>query len=70
MIGTGLLKPNISSIVGGLYKDNEPARRDAGFSVFYMGINLGAFIAPFITGYLGESVNWHYGFCCRWLLGC
>jgi len=62
VIGTGLLKPNISSIVGGLYKDNEPARRDAGFSVFYMGINLGAFIAPFITGYLGESVNWHYGF--------
>jgi POT family proton-dependent oligopeptide transporter len=62
VIGTGLLKPNISSIVGGLYKDDEPARRDAGFSVFYMGINLGAFIAPLITGYLGESVNWHYGF--------
>ncbi|WP_296623493.1 peptide MFS transporter [Marivirga sp.] len=62
VIGTGLLKPNISSIVGGLYKDNEPARRDAGFSLFYMGINLGGFIAPLITGYLGESVNWHYGF--------
>jgi POT family proton-dependent oligopeptide transporter len=62
VLGTGLLKPNISSIVGGLYKDNEPARRDAGFSVFYMGINLGAFIAPIITGYLGEGINWHFGF--------
>ncbi|MFQ3213450.1 MAG: POT family proton-dependent oligopeptide transporter [Marivirga sp.] len=62
VIGTGLLKPNISSIVGGLYSDNEPAKRDAGFSVFYMGINIGAFIAPLITGYLGESVNWHLGF--------
>ncbi|WMN06673.1 peptide MFS transporter [Marivirga arenosa] len=62
VIGTGLLKPNISSIVGGLYKDNEPARRDAGFSIFYMGINLGAVIAPLITGYLGESINWHLGF--------
>ncbi len=62
VIGTGLLKPNISSIVGGLYKDNEPARRDAGFSIFYMGINLGAVVAPLITGYLGESINWHFGF--------
>lgn len=62
VVGTGLLKPNISSIVGGLYKDNEPARRDAGFSIFYMGINLGAVVAPLITGYLGESVNWHFGF--------
>lgn len=62
VIGTGLLKPNISSIVGGLYKDDEPARRDAGFSIFYMGINLGAVIAPLITGYLGESINWHLGF--------
>ncbi|MGM0582427.1 MAG: peptide MFS transporter [Bacteroidota bacterium] len=62
VIGTGLLKPNISSIVGGLYKDDEPARRDAGFSIFYMGINLGAVIAPLITGYLGESINWHFGF--------
>ncbi len=62
VLGTGLLKPNISSIVGGLYSDNEPAKRDAGFSIFYMGINLGAFIAPLITGYLGESVNWHLGF--------
>ncbi|MGJ3236955.1 peptide MFS transporter [Marivirga sp.] len=62
VIGTGLLKPNISSIVGGLYKDDEPARRDAGFSIFYMGINLGAVVAPLITGYLGESINWHLGF--------
>ncbi|MBK6264249.1 peptide MFS transporter [Marivirga sp. S37H4] len=62
VLGTGLLKPNISSIVGGLYSDNEPAKRDAGFSIFYMGINLGAFIAPLITGYLGESVDWHLGF--------
>lgn len=62
VIGTGLLKPNISSIVGGLYGDDEQARRDAGFSIFYMGINIGAFIAPLITGYLGEGINWHYGF--------
>lgn len=59
--GTGLLKPNISAIVGELYPDGG-ARRDAGFSLFYMGINLGAFIAPLITGYLGERVGWHYGF--------
>lgn len=62
VIGTGLLKPNISSIVGGLYGDDEQARRDAGFSIFYMGINIGAFIAPLVTGYLGEGINWHYGF--------
>lgn len=62
VVGTGLLKPNISSLVGQLYPASEPARRDAGFSIFYMGINLGAFTAPFITGYLGENINWHYGF--------
>jgi POT family proton-dependent oligopeptide transporter len=62
VMGTGLLKPNISSLVGELYPANEQARRDAGFSIFYMGINVGAFISPFITGYLGEDVNWHYGF--------
>ncbi|MEX0719328.1 MAG: peptide MFS transporter [Balneolaceae bacterium] len=62
VVGTGLLKPTISSIVGGLYSDDEQARRDAGFSIFYMGINLGAFIAPLITGYLGEGIAWHYGF--------
>jgi POT family proton-dependent oligopeptide transporter len=59
--GTGLLKPNVSAIVGDLYPEGG-ARRDAGFSIFYMGINLGAFIAPLITGYLGERVGWHYGF--------
>lgn len=62
VIGTGLLKPNISSIVGGLYGEDEQARRDAGFSIFYMGINIGAFLAPLITGYLGEGISWHYGF--------
>jgi proton-dependent oligopeptide transporter, POT family len=61
VIGTGLLKPNISAIVGDLYEKDDP-RRDAGFSIFYMGINLGALIAPIITGYLGERVGWHWGF--------
>jgi POT family proton-dependent oligopeptide transporter len=62
VLGTGLLKPTISSLVGGLYGDHESAKRDAGFSIYYMGINIGAFIAPLIVGYLGEEVNWHYGF--------
>jgi POT family proton-dependent oligopeptide transporter len=61
VIGTGLLKPNVSGIVGTLYSKDD-VRRDAGFSVFYMGINLGAFIAPLICGPLGQRVNWHYGF--------
>lgn len=61
-IGTGLLKPNISSIVGNLYPANESARRDAGFSIFYSGINIGAFVAPLVTSTLGEQVNWHIGF--------
>jgi POT family proton-dependent oligopeptide transporter len=61
VIGTGLLKPNISAIVGDLYPEGG-ARRDAGFSIFYMGINTGALIAPLITGALGEKVGWHYGF--------
>ena len=61
VLGTGLLKPNISTMVGELYPDGG-ARRDAGFSVFYMGINLGAFVAPFVCGYLGEQINWHLGF--------
>ncbi|AXQ27548.1 MFS transporter [Solimonas sp. K1W22B-7] len=60
-LGTGLLKPNISAMVGALYS-NEPARRDAGFSIFYMGINLGALIGQIICGYLGEKVGWHWGF--------
>lgn len=61
VIGTGLLKPNISTMVGSLYNEND-ARRDGGFSIFYMGINLGAMIAPLVCGYLGENINWHYGF--------
>ncbi|ODT00818.1 MAG: amino acid transporter [Gemmatimonadetes bacterium SCN 70-22] len=61
VIGTGLLKPNISAIVGDLYPEGG-ARRDAGFSIFYTGINSGAFIAPLITGLLGERVGWHWGF--------
>jgi len=60
-IGTGLLKPNVSTMVGTLYGDDQ-TRRDAGFSVFYMGINLGAFIAPLIVGWLGQNVQWRYGF--------
>ncbi len=61
VLGTGLLKPNISAMVGELYPEGG-ARRDAGFSIYYMGINLGAFIAPFICGTLGEKVGWHWGF--------
>lgn len=68
IIGNGFFKPNISSIVGELYEPNDP-RRDAGFTIFYMGINVGAFIAPFITGYVGEVtetspswVDWRWGF--------
>ena len=61
VIGTGLLKGNVSVIVGQLYGPRD-ARRDAGFSIFYMGINLGAFIAPLICGYLGQRVSWHAGF--------
>ena len=61
VIGTGLLKPNISAIVGELYPEGG-ARRDAGFSIFYMGINLGAFVGPLICSTLGEKWNWHYGF--------
>lgn len=60
-IGTGLLKPNVSTIVGHLYSPGD-SRRDAGFSIFYMGINLGAFLAPLACGYLGERINWHLGF--------
>jgi len=61
VVGTGLLKPNISTMVGSLY-DADDARRDAGFSIFYMGINLGAFIAPLVVGTLGQKVDWHLGF--------
>ena len=61
VVGTGLLKGNVSVIVGQLYSADDE-RRDAGFSIFYMGINLGAFIAPLVCGYLGQRVNWHLGF--------
>jgi proton-dependent oligopeptide transporter, POT family len=61
VIGTGLLKGNVSVIVGRLYGAHDH-RRDAGFSIFYMGINLGAFISPLVCGYLGQRVNWHAGF--------
>jgi POT family proton-dependent oligopeptide transporter len=60
--GTGLLKPNIATLVGHLYGQEEDARRDAGFSIFYMGINLGAFLAPLVVGTLGQKVSWHLGF--------
>ena len=61
VLGTGLLKPNISAIVGDLYPEGG-ARRDAGFSIFYMGINFGAFFGQLVTGILGEKVGWHWGF--------
>jgi len=60
-LGTGLLKPNVSTLVGALYPEGG-ARRDAGFSIYYMGINVGAWIGPLIVGLLGEKVNWHWGF--------
>lgn len=61
VLGTGLLKPNISAIVGDLYPEGG-ARRDAGFSIFYMGINVGAFFGQIVTGLLGEKFGWHFGF--------
>jgi len=61
VLGTGLLKPNISAIVGDLYPEGG-ARRDAGFSIFYMGINTGAFFGQLVTGFLGETIGWHWGF--------
>jgi POT family proton-dependent oligopeptide transporter len=61
VIGTGLLKPNVSTLVGSLYEQGD-ARRDAGFSLFYMGINLGALFGPLIAGYLAQRVDWHIGF--------
>ena len=61
ILGNGFFKPNISTIVGGLYGDGDP-RRDGGFTIFYMGINLGAYLAPLVCGNLGEKVGWHFGF--------
>ncbi|PYP31291.1 MAG: MFS transporter, partial [Gemmatimonadetes bacterium] len=63
VVGTGLLKPNATTLVGSLY-DERDARRDAGFSIFYMGINLGAFIGPLLAGGLAQKVDWHLGFAC------
>src|SRR5262245_8673148 len=63
VVGTGLLKANASTLVGSLYAPGDP-RRDAGFSIFYMGINLGALIGPLIAGYLAQKVDWHAGFAC------
>jgi POT family proton-dependent oligopeptide transporter len=60
-LGTGLLKPNVSTLVGSLYTPGD-TRRDAGFSIFYMGINTGAFLGPIIAGYLAQRVDWHIGF--------
>lgn len=61
ILGTGLLKPNISNIVGNLYSESD-TRRDSGFSIFYMGINLGALVAPLVVGTLGQQYNFHLGF--------
>ncbi|GGH35560.1 MFS transporter [Mangrovimonas yunxiaonensis] len=59
--GVGMLKPNISTMVGGLYKPGD-IRRDKGFTIFYIGINVGAFLSSLIVGYVGEVHGWHYGF--------
>ncbi|MFI0988966.1 peptide MFS transporter [Streptomyces exfoliatus] len=61
-VGSGLLKANISTMVGHLYKNADDPRRDGGFTIFYIGINLGAFLAPLVIGTVGEKVNWHLGF--------
>jgi proton-dependent oligopeptide transporter, POT family len=67
VLGVGLLKPNVSAIVGALYEGASGTRRDAGFSIFYMGINLGAFIAPFVAGTVGEILGYRWGFFCSGL---
>ena len=61
IVGNGLFKPNISTLLGTLYRQHDP-RRDGGFTIFYMGINLGAFFSPLVAGTLGEKIGWHYGF--------
>lgn len=61
ILGNGFFKPNMSTLLGSLYREHDP-RRDGGFTIFYMGVNLGAFLAPLIAGTLGEKVGWHYGF--------
>jgi POT family proton-dependent oligopeptide transporter len=61
ILGNGAFKPNISTQVGGLYKEGDP-RRDSAYSIFYVGINIGAFFSPLVCGTLGETWGWHYGF--------
>lgn len=61
VLGVGCLKPNISTMVGGLYKTGDE-RRDKGFIIFYIGINIGAFLSALIVGYVGQNIGWHYGF--------
>ena len=61
IIGNGFFKPNISTLLGTLYRESDP-RRDGGFTIFYMGVNLGAFFSPLIAGTLGEKIGWHWGF--------
>ncbi|MGE4586430.1 MAG: peptide MFS transporter [Mangrovibacterium sp.] len=61
ILGNGFFKPNISTMVGQLYSNNDP-RKDGGFTIFYMGINIGAFLSPLVAGKLGEQVAWEYGF--------
>lgn len=61
ILGNGLFKPNISTMVGNLYPDNS-SKKDAGYTIFYMGINAGAFIGMLLCGYIGEKIGWHYGF--------
>ncbi|MEM6542970.1 MAG: oligopeptide:H+ symporter, partial [Bacteroidota bacterium] len=61
IVGNGFFKPNISTFVGTLYKEGDP-RKDSGFTIFYMGINIGGFISPLLCGWLGQTYGWHYGF--------
>ena len=61
VVGNGFFKPNISTFVGSLYKDGD-TRKDSGFTIFYMGINIGGFVAPLLCGWLGKTYGWHYGF--------
>ena len=61
VVGNGFFKPNISTFVAALYKDNDP-RKDSGFVIFYMGINIGGWVAPLLCGWLGAAYGWHYGF--------
>jgi POT family proton-dependent oligopeptide transporter len=63
VLGTGLLKPSVSTLVGSLYAQGDH-RRDAGFSIFYMGINSGAILGPIIAGYVAQRIDWHLGFGC------